>query len=79
MALAILFAIAGTSFIDAKASNGSCNKHRHLKTSGGGCKTSCKKGKCKNDGTCPCHAMCGNSCKTDASCDTCGAKNPVQK
>lgn len=47
MALAILFAIAGTSFIDAKASNGSCNKHRHLKTSGGGCKTSCKKGKCR--------------------------------
>ena len=52
-ALAVLFAIAGTSFIDAKESNGSCNKDRHLHTVQAKCKTTCKKGKCKTKCTPP--------------------------
>lgn len=32
----------------------------------------CRKGKCKADGTCPCHALCGNACKSNNSCNTCG-------
>jgi len=52
--ISMLIALAGTNFMEAaRASVGSCKKHRHLHTRPAKCKTKCKKGKCKTKCTPP--------------------------